>query len=158
MAGMPLRDSTRVPCLDELLETIGDAVPRWRRLDSWLAETYGLASDPVFFGRDSGWCARYRRGGKTLLTLIPSDLGFRALVVVGPSAWQVAAALPLSSRTRAAWDRARPYADGRWLWLEAADDETIADIELLVTAKSPPPRHPRPRASTLPGWTEPTTA
>jgi hypothetical protein len=44
------------------------------------------------------------------------------------------------------WDGARPYPDGRWLWLDVEDDATVAGIEALVALKSPPPPHPRHRA------------
>jgi len=153
MAGGLLRDPARVPRLDELVEVLGDAAPSWRRLDAWLGDTYGIASEPVFFGRDTGWSARYRRSGKTLVTVIPCQRGFRALVVVGPSAWAGAANARLSEATRALWDQARPYPDGRWLWIDVMDDAALTDIETLVALKSPPPRHARPRHPTLPGWT-----
>ena len=90
-----------------------------------------------------GWCLRYRRGGKALFTLIPCEAGFTALVVVGPHAWPDVATLGLSASTRAAWDAARPYPDGRWLWLDVVDDRVVTDIERLVALKSPPPKRRR---------------
>lgn len=38
---------------------------------------------------------------------------------------------------------AKPYADGRWLWLEVTTSRIVEDIETLVRLKSPPPRRPR---------------
>jgi len=48
-----------------------------------------------------------------------------------------------SASTRAAWDAARPYPDGRWLWLDVVDDRVVTDIERLVALKSPPPKRRR---------------
>ena len=144
---VPFPDPARTPVDAEFVEAVGPAAPRWRALTSWVTDHYGLAPEPIYFGHDSGWCLRYRRGGRTLLTLIPRDEAFRALVVVGPSAWASAAGADLGPTVRATWDGARPYPDGRWLWLDVADDETVAGIETLVAIKSPPPRHPRTRAA-----------
>ncbi|MBI3750908.1 MAG: DUF3788 family protein [Chloroflexi bacterium] len=153
MSGVPFPDAGHAPAHDAFVEAVGPARDRWLRLEAWLRDTYGLDGEPIFFGRDSGWCVRYRRSGKALLTLIPRDDGFRTLAVVGPSAWQAAASAVLSSRTQAAWDGARPYPDGRWLWLDVDDDTTVDDIEELVALKSPPPKHVRVPAHTLRGWT-----
>jgi len=122
---------------------VGAASERWARLDSWARETYGVKGEPLYFGRDSGWCLRYRRSGKALFTLIPRHDGFRALVVVGPTAWAGAGDVELSPATRDAWDSAHPYPDGRWLWLDVVDGQVTADIENLVALKSPPPRRRR---------------
>jgi hypothetical protein len=69
-------------------------------------------------------------------------------VVIGPTAWEAAAAADLSPTTKAAWESAHPYPDGRWLWLDVTDEGVAADVVMLVELKSPPPRPPRKRAPT----------
>lgn len=139
MTEPPFPDKERPPSRDELLSAVGAARGRWLRLDEWAREAYGVEGEPLFFGRDSGWCVRYRRSGKALFTLLPRHDGLGALVVIGPSAWQNAAAVELSPATRAAWDAAHPYPDGRWLWLDVTTEQVAADVERLVALKSPPP-------------------
>lgn len=137
-------DTAAPPARAELERALGPALARWDRLVGWMGATYGLAGEPLFFGRDSGWSLRFRRSGRALLTLTPMDDGsVRALVVIGPSAWEAITAEPLSPPVRAAWEAAHPYPDGRWLWLSLADDAVVADVERLVALKSPPPRRPR---------------
>jgi len=51
----------------------------------------------------------------------------------------------IGARLRAAWEQARPYPDGRWLFVSVDDEATAAGIERAVAVKSSPPRHPRPR-------------
>lgn len=143
MTGPAFPDRDTPPTSAQFAAAAGAGRERWDRLDGWARETYGVLGEPIFFGRDSGWCLRYRRSGKALFTLIPHGDGFRALVVVGPSAWAGAADVELSAVTRAAWDAAHPYPDGRWLWLEVGDDQVARDIERLVELKSPPPRRRR---------------
>jgi hypothetical protein len=136
-------DRTLPPSPDELRGAVGRAQERWMQLEDWVRETYGIEGEPIFFGRDSGWCLRFRRSGRALFTLIPRIDGFGALVVIGPSAWAAADSADLSDATRAAWDRAHPYPDGRWLWLDVVDDRLALDVEHLVALKSPPPKRRR---------------
>lgn len=140
----PLLDRDRPPTQLELTECVGATRPLWERLVGWIEATYAVAGEPLFFGRESGWVLRFRRGGKALVTLLPlADGGFQALVVVGPSAWESVAGAPLSPAIRAAWEAAKPYPDGRWLWPRVTDAAVAEDIERLVAIKSPPPRRPR---------------
>lgn len=137
-------DPAHAPTRDELELALGPSIARWDRLSAFVTATYGVAGEPLFFGRDSGWSVRFRRGGKALLTLTPmADGSLRALVVVGPSVWDRVEGASLSPAVHAAWEAARPYPDGRWLWLRLTDDATVDDVERLVTLKSAPPRQPR---------------
>jgi hypothetical protein len=144
----PFLDRTRAPSREQLASAVGAARERWERLDAWAADTYGVEGEAIYFGRDTGWSLRYRRGGRALFTLVPRPGAVAALVVVGPSAWERASAAQLSPRTRAAWDSAHPYPDGRWLWLDLDDDQVVADVEELIMLKSPPPRRVRRRLGT----------
>jgi hypothetical protein len=83
---------------------------------------------------------RYRRAGRALFTLIPRLNGCSAIVVVGPTAWAVTAQLELTVEVRAALDAAHPYPEGRWAWIDVADDDVVADVMNLVAVKAPPPR------------------
>jgi hypothetical protein len=143
LTGPPFLDRADVPSREALETGLGPARARWRRLDDWARDTYGLEGELLFFGRDTGWSLRFRRGGKALFTMMPRPDGFGVLVVVGPSAWAGAGEVELSPATRAAWESARPYPDGRWLWIDVDGDAVVDDIERLVALKSPPPRRPR---------------
>jgi hypothetical protein len=147
MAAPPFLDRTAPPSKHEILAGLGSARDRWLRLESWARMTYGIEGELLYAGRDTGWSVRFRRAGRALFTLMPRTDGFGALVVVGPSAWAGAANVALSKQTREAWERAHPYPDGRWLWLTIDDDLAAADVEHLVTLKSPPPQRLRRLAS-----------
>ena len=60
--------------------------------------------------------------------------------MVGPAAWAAIGDVELTEATRAALDGAYPYPDGRWAWLDVADDGVVADVMRLVVLKSPPPK------------------
>jgi hypothetical protein len=146
MADGAFLDPASPPTRRALVEALGEGISTWDRLVGWMDATYGIDGEPIHFGRESGWSLRVRRSARALLTLTPmADGSVRALVVIGPSAWDAVAGEPLSPTVRAAWGSAHPYPDGRWLWLPLTDGAVIADVERLVALKSPPPRRPRPR-------------
>ena len=142
-------DPNSPPSEVELRTHLASAWPRWRGLQEWIGDRYGIPGEPLFTGRVSGWAVRFRRSGKALLTLSPQAAGgFRALVVLGPSTWGAIGDLELGPTVGDAWATARPYPDGRWLFVPVDDDRTVDDIRRLVELKSPPPRHPRPVSAT----------
>ena len=118
--------------------------PMWLELTRWLRTTYGLDGELTWTDEETGWVLRYRRNGKALTTLMPGEAGgIGALVVVGPSVVEAALAAPLSETTREALEFAKPYSDGRWLWLKVTEPRIVEDIETLIRLKSPPPRRLR---------------
>jgi hypothetical protein len=118
-----------------------DRRPMWLALTRWLRDTYGLDGELTWTDEETGWVLRYRRNGRALTTLMPGESGgIGALVVVGPSILDAALAAPLSETTHEAIEFAKPYADGRWLWLKVTEPAIVEDIESLVRLKSPPPR------------------
>jgi hypothetical protein len=139
-----LLDRDAVPSVEDFAAACGDGRGWFDRLVRWLETTYGAIGEPLYAGRDTGWTLRFRRSGRSLLTLTPLAGGeLRALVIVGPSAWEAVAGAELSEPIRAAWAAASPYPDGRWLWPIVDSEAVLEDIERLVALKSPPPRRPR---------------
>ena len=143
MAGGSFLDRTVAPSMAAFASAVGDRRAVWDRIVGHLATVYGLQGEPLFYGRDAGWVLRYRRSGRTLLVLLPEAGAFRALVVVGPSIAEAAAALPLELGVRAALEHAHAYPDGRWIWIDVASEAVADDVVRLVELKSPPPRRPR---------------
>ncbi len=147
MATGAFLDRARPPTRSELAAALGERRALWDRVVARMEATYGLEGEPLFYGRDSGWVLRYRRSGKTLLVLLPEPGVARALVVLGPSIAEAAAALPLAPEVRSAFDRAHAYPDGRWLLIEMGSEAVADDLLRLVALKSPPPRRLRRAAS-----------
>ena len=128
---------------EALLASLESMANLWVSLESFARDTYGVEGE--IFGPDAKGRleVRYRRSGRALFTLVPRPRGFRAQVVIGPSRYESARQLALADSTRAALESARPYPEGRWLYVEVDDIEVVDDIQKLVTLKSPPPRRLR---------------
>jgi hypothetical protein len=128
------------PSPEQLSEHMSErGLALWQSMRGWLRATYGLEGEVAWTDEDAGWVLRYRRNGRSLVTLFPSaDGGFSALVVLGPSLWGAVRELALSEPTWDAFSFATPYADGRWLFLRVADATMVGDIRRLVALKAPP--------------------
>lgn len=72
-----------------------------------------------------------------MTTLTPGPGRFTALVVLGREEALRAASLRLGDRARRTLDEARPFHDGRWLFLSVVDNSDVADVSALVLEKLP---------------------
>lgn len=133
-------DGTKQPTDGEILAMIGRRADLWSGLREYLASEYDHVAELVFGGKKYGWCYRYRRGGRTLVTLYPEADGFTVLVVLGKQ--EVASAEQVmqrqSARVRTAFSEARPLPDGRWLWIRPAFRKDIESIRTLLAIKRRP--------------------
>jgi len=136
-------DRCRPPTQPELAAALGAAASRWADITAWVVTTYGVSGEWDFSGKESGWAVRFRRSGRSLLSLFPRPGSVRALVVVGPAIYEEARTLGLAPATADALRDAQTYPDGRWLYVTADSEAVVADIRKLVALKSPPPRRPR---------------
>lgn len=130
----------RHPDDDDVLALVGSRAHLWSRLTGYLADEYDHLPEFQVEGKKQDWCFRYRRGGKTLVTLYPDRDLFTVLVVLGRE--EVTATEGIidhqSARARAAFADARQFPDGHWLWIRPAFRRDIESIETLLAIKRRP--------------------
>ncbi len=114
----------------------------WNDLREYLEKSYDFSPELVFYGKKYGWTIRYRKSGKTLISLFPEHGAFTALIVLGKKEGQKAAAIleELSTATRELVGGTKQLADGKWLWIRVHDFSQVADIKKLLAAKRRPLR------------------
>ena len=131
-------DGARQPTDREILATIGRRAELWATLRDYLAREYDRHIPELLFGgRKYGWCYRYRRGGRTLVTLYPEHDGFTVLVVLGKQEVEAASQVlsEQSARARTAFSEARQLPDGRWLWIRPVFRKDIESIATFLALK-----------------------
>jgi len=131
-------DASHVPTEGEIARTLGRSAPLWKRLTTHVAESYGIEPTFVPPSRNYGWEAKYRKGGKTLLSLTPDEGGFTALVVLGERETAAARELDLGERARGVFDEARQLRDGRWLFVPVESERDVDDVGRLLAVKRRP--------------------
>ena len=84
----------------------------------------------LYGGKKHGWSLRYKKS-KSFCTLIPEKNRCLLLIVFGADERSRVEAMrhELSERTRAAYDEAEIYHDGRWVLLCVDDETIVSDVE-----------------------------
>jgi hypothetical protein len=131
-------DRDHHPSREEIDAALGPRRKAWDELNRYMAENYQVQGELVFGGLSYGWAARFRKSGKTLLTLFPGQKQFIANVVLGRSLLKKAHALKLGDNARQVLGSAKRYPEGCWLYIRVSSKQDAADIQRLIALKAPP--------------------
>ena len=129
------------PTEKQMLELLGKKAALWSDLREYLASNYPQCL-PVFTveGKGADYTIRYRKSGKTLVTLYPADKALTVLVVLGKK--EVAKVEQfenkLSKKIRELFKNTNQLHDGRWLWIKPSTKKDIESIKMLLKAKRRP--------------------
>ncbi len=106
-----------------------------------MAKDYAKHKPELSVGKKAhDWTVRYRRAGRTLVTLMPEPGAFCVLVVLGGNEDGRARGLKLSANVAAVLRGARKYHDGRWLWIRPRTKSDLASVRRLLEIKREPDR------------------
>jgi hypothetical protein len=127
------------PSDGNFLALVGPKAKLWTELRGHLATHYGGHQPELSVGRkEYDWTIRYRRAGKTLVTLMPEPGGFCVLVVLGKDEDAKAEDLILSENVAGVYHSAKQFHDGRWLWIRPKTKGDLASIAKLLAVKRRP--------------------
>ena len=128
------------PTEAEMIKWIGKRAAFWSDLTEYLSSYYDHIPELDFGGKKYGWSMRYRKSGKTLITLFPECGGFTALVVLGKKEVVKAEIVfeKLSKRVQKLFRETNQLHDGRWLWIRPSTKKDIESIKILLNAKRRP--------------------
>jgi hypothetical protein len=135
-----MTDGTHTPTEKEIADFIGEpAKGAWAKLRRFLEENYDIVPEMIF-DKKHGWDVRYRKSGKTLITLTPEKSAVRILLVLGREESEKALAIQseLSPKMYELIENTKQLHDGRWLWIRLFQTEDAEDIEKLLPTKRKP--------------------
>jgi hypothetical protein len=138
-----MTDGTHAPVEKEITDFIGEpAKGAWIKLRQFLKENYDIVPEMIF-DKKNGWDVRYRKGGKTLVTLTPEKGAVRILIVLGREESEKALSLrnELSPKMYKLIENTKQLHDGRWLWIRLSQTKDAEDIEKLLPIKRKPKKH-----------------
>lgn len=129
---------------DALLPALGGARSAWDELVGFVNENYEM---------DELWTAgkpggnfykelKFRRGGKTLITLYLREGFFLAMIILGKAErgkFEERMA-EFSPKLCEIYENTKTYHDGKWLILEMQDNSLVADAAKLLLIKRKPNR------------------
>ena len=128
----------RKPTERQMLRLLGKKATLWSGLREYLANHYPECI-PVFTleGKNKEYTIRYRKSGKTLVTLYPASKSLTVLVVLGKKevAKVEACESKLSKKIRDLFRNTNQLHDGRWLWIRPSSKADLESIKILLNAK-----------------------
>jgi hypothetical protein len=135
-----MMDGTHIPIEEEIVDFIGEpAKGAWVKLRRFLKENYDIEPEMIF-DKKHGWDVRYRKSGKTLVTLTPEKGAVRILIVLGREESEKALSMrnELSAHMYNLIENTKQLHDGRWLWIRLFQTEDAEDVEKLLPIKRKP--------------------
>ena len=135
-----MMNGTCAPTEKEILEFIGGpAKGAWVKLRRFLKKNYDIEPEMIF-DKKHGWDVRYRKSGKTLVTLTPEKGAVRILLVLGREESEKALSMQngLSPKMHELIENTKQLHDGRWLWIRLFQTEDADDVEKLLPIKRKP--------------------
>ena len=132
-------DEYHEPNEEEIITTIGRG-QLWQDLRNYIDQSYDFSPEMVFYGKKYGWTIRYRKGGKTLISLFPEYGAFTALIVLGKKEIEKVMGVfkKISPSTRALYENSKYLHDGKWLWIRVHKPSHVEDVKRLLLVKRKP--------------------
>ncbi|MDR1263408.1 MAG: DUF3788 domain-containing protein [Oscillospiraceae bacterium] len=109
----------------------------WQALVAQIDALYDMSKEWDNGGKDAKYLLRFRRGGKTLVTLFPKEDGVGLMVIYGKDerAKFEAAKADFSEKVIAEYEAAKTYHDGKWIMFQLPDDDVERDLPALLKVK-----------------------
>ena len=131
-------DGTHTPGETEILGFIEEsgAKAAWTELRKFLQDNYDIMPEMIF-DKKQGWDVRYRKGGRTLVTLTPEKEAVRVLLILGreESAKALSMHKELSPKMYKMIEDTKQLHDGRWLWIRLFEARDAEDVKKLLLLK-----------------------
>ena len=129
-------DKEHQPSDEEIQQVIGSKMPLWEDLIRYIREHYPSDEDFKFlYGKKYGWALRFRKRGKLLTSLYPTEGGFTVQIILGTDAIEQTSNMQLGENVRGVIERATPYPEGRWLFIPIKSEEDVRDIHQLLALR-----------------------
>ena len=132
-------DKSHRPTSSEILEAIGPRLSTWQELIRFVREKYRVQEEFKFlYGAKYGWGLRFSTKGKLLTSLYPVQGGFTVQIILRPEAVEKAQSMKVSRNVQQAIARAKPWPEGRWLFIPAESEKDFRDIQQLLALRAEP--------------------
>jgi hypothetical protein len=124
------------PTTDEIQATIGSKFSIWQELIQIIRDKYSPDEDIKFiYGAKYGWALRFRIKDKLLGALYPTTGGFTVQLILAPDAIEQALQMMLCEKIQHIIENAKPYPEGRWLFIPVESKEGLRDIQRLFALR-----------------------
>lgn len=128
-----------LPDMVELRKFISSkkAIKAFDSLLKFLDDNYNFEQQIVFGGKNFGVMVRYRKNGKTLVSIFPEKNAFSVVLVYGKKEVITFEANreTFSSFMTGIFDDTPQLHDGRWMFITLDDSSLLPDLEKMIMIK-----------------------
>jgi len=93
------------------------------------------------YGERYGWALRFRRGGRLVVAMYPSQGRLTVQIVLGRAQVAAASAMQLPASVSRVLEAAKDYPEGRWLFIPVRSRKSAADLLVLISLKMSRPEN-----------------
>ena len=120
----------------EIETALAGAVTLWKELAAFVEDSFRVRSDWKFYGKNYGWLLAYKKSGKALVSLYPNASSFTAQVILKDDQLARVPRELLIPELEAAIERAKPYAEGRWIFLSVVSKRELEVAKKLIEIRA----------------------
>lgn len=129
-------DKKNEPTKAQVVEVLGAMVHLWQALIQHIRATYDGQEDFKFcYGKRYGWAMRFRVKGGLLTALYPNRNSSTAQVILSSAALEQAQTMQLGNGVHQAIAKAKPYAEGKWLFIPVESEKDLRDVRHSLELK-----------------------
>ena len=130
-------DKNYIPDPDSIEFALSKKYKIWKSLETFIDTNYKSKNELKYYGKNYSWAKRYKKSGKSLISIFPNNKFFTALIVLNENQAKEAIAANIKEETRSYIESANPYFDGRWIFLKIKTIKDYNDLIKLIRIKYP---------------------
>jgi hypothetical protein len=126
-------DKNNQPTIAEFYTMLDNKLPIWEELTKFIRSEYPVQEDIKFmYGQKYGWALRFRIKSKLLVALYPLKNGFTVQIILNTGTIKQAQNIKLGKNVQQTIEHAKPYPEGRWLFIPVRSKKDVLDIQQLL--------------------------
>ncbi len=125
-------EKENIPDISQVLDTLASKKPFWNTLTDYMINSIKAKPEWKFYGRNYGWALRFKKQGKSLAALYPSE--DKLIIQIILDADQVKQALEAieSHVLKDIIIRTEEIHEGKWIYTEIEDQEILKEVKKLI--------------------------
>ena len=120
----------------EVEAVLGVAALLWNQLSAFVESSMRVRSEWKFYGKDYGWALAFKKSGRAVVSLYPSAGSFTAQVILKDDRIALIPEELMIPELRAAIESAKPYAEGRWIFLAVSSSRELEVVKKLIAVRA----------------------
>ena len=138
-------DKENCPDNNQIINVLGKKKNVWIDFIDFIRENYSKQEDLRFYEKNYGWAVRFRKNGKSLMSLYPSKDSFIVQIILGNADQETALTSSIDVDIKKIIGGATAFKEGHWLFIPVKNGKDIKDVKYLLSLKINPSKNHRLR-------------